>query len=181
MHTLFCRCALPSLIPASILALVALCNSTRVQADDWPQFRGPEGHGHSAEQPAGGVERNPECRLEPTDRRARVVMPCHRGRQVWMTTAVVDQGSLRAVRLDAKTGQRSRDIEVFHKDDLGRSTPKTAMPRQRRSSKRAGSTFTSARMAPPAFERGRSAMAQSGADLRSPAWAGRFASHLADC
>ncbi len=89
-------------------------------ADDWPQFRGPAGDGHSAEHslPLEWSE------TEHVSWRTEITglgwsSPAIRGRRIWLTTAVVDEGSLRAVCLDAKSGAIVHDVEVFHKDDLG--------------------------------------------------------------
>jgi outer membrane protein assembly factor BamB len=42
------------------------------------------------------------------------------GRQVWLTTALEAEGSLRAVCLDFDTGRIVHDVEVFRRADLGR-------------------------------------------------------------
>jgi len=96
-------------------------------AADWPQFRGPDGQGHSAEQglPLAWSEtenvtwRTPVAGLGWSS-------PVVRGRQVWMTAAVEEQGSLRAVCVDAKTGKILGDMEVFRKRDLGPINPKNS-------------------------------------------------------
>ena len=96
-------------------------------AGDWPQFRGPDGQGHSA-------ERDLPLTWSETD---NVVWktplpglgwssPVIRGRQIWVTTAIEEQGSLRAICIDAATGRIARNVEVFHKADLGPINPKNS-------------------------------------------------------
>jgi arylsulfatase A-like enzyme/outer membrane protein assembly factor BamB len=82
---------------------------------DWPQFRGPDGQGHSA---ARGL---PLRWSETENVRWKVPIP---GRgwsspvvgegRVWVTTALDGGRSLRAVGLDAATGQVLHNVEVFH-------------------------------------------------------------------
>jgi outer membrane protein assembly factor BamB len=91
-----------------------------VLAGDWPQFRGPDGQGHSAERglPIRWSETENVSWRTPIDGLGWS-SPVVRGRQVWLTAAIVEQGSLRAICLDTKTGQVVHDVEVFHKEDLG--------------------------------------------------------------
>jgi len=96
-------------------------------AADWPQFRGPDGQGHSTERDLPLVWSETEnvawkTPLEGLGWSSPVV----RGRQVWLTTAIEEQGSLRAICLDATTGQIMRDGEVFRKRDLGPINPKNS-------------------------------------------------------
>ncbi|MFQ5734512.1 MAG: PQQ-binding-like beta-propeller repeat protein [Planctomycetaceae bacterium] len=95
-----------------------------VSAEDWPQFRGPTGQGISA-------EKNLPAEFGPAKNVAwRVTIPgagwsspiVHKGR-VYLTSAVTPPGgegtdrSLRAICLDAKTGQAAWDVEVFQQKD----------------------------------------------------------------
>ena len=48
------------------------------------------------------------------------------GQQVWLTTAIEAEGSLRAVCLDRETGDVLHDVEVFRKADLGRINNKNS-------------------------------------------------------
>lgn len=87
-----------------------------VHAEDWPQFRGPAGQGHSSER---GVP------LEWSE--SRNVMwkvpveglgwssPSVAGGRVWLTTAMEKQFpvSLRAIALDSATGREVLNVEVF--------------------------------------------------------------------
>ena len=65
------------------------------------------------------VERDAERRLETPVDGLGWSSPVIVAGQVWMTTAIADEGSLKAVCLDAKSGQQISYIDVFHKDDLG--------------------------------------------------------------
>jgi outer membrane protein assembly factor BamB len=87
-----------------------------VRAEDWPQFRGPAGQGHSSER---GLP------LEWSE--SRNVMwkvpvaglgwssPAVAGGRVWLTAAMEKQFpiSLRAIALDVATGREVLNVEVF--------------------------------------------------------------------
>jgi outer membrane protein assembly factor BamB len=109
----------------AVLLLVAV--SLRVQAQDWPQFRGPTGQGHSTE---AGVP------LEWSETRNvawKVPVPgigwsspSVGGGLVWLTTAVQTPGngrdravSLRAIAFDAATGRERVNTEVFKLNAAG--------------------------------------------------------------
>src|ERR1043166_7155306 len=88
---------------STLAALPILCLLvTSAHAEDWPQFRGPTGQGHSAERgvPAEWSEsRNVlwKTRVPGTGWSSPVVS----GGRVWLTTAVKDRGgSLRALAFD---------------------------------------------------------------------------------
>ncbi len=101
---------------------IVLCLFSRCVAEDWTQFRGPDGQGHSK------VKKLPLKWGDNSDNltwKARIdglgwSSPVVSNNQIWLTTAT-DQGrSLRAVCLDAKTGRELHNIEVFRKDVAGR-------------------------------------------------------------
>jgi outer membrane protein assembly factor BamB len=96
-------------------------------AQDWPQFRGPTGQGHSE-------ERGLPLRWSETERITWKVAipgrgwssPAIQGDRVWLTTAT-DQGrSLRAIGLDRETGRIVHDVEVFRVRDPGVISPKNS-------------------------------------------------------
>jgi len=97
------------------------------RAGDWPQFRGPDGQGHSREidvpiewsESQNIVWKTPLAGLGWSS-------PVVRGPLIWLTTAIEQQGSLRAVCLDARNGKIVRDVEVFRKADLGPINPKNS-------------------------------------------------------
>jgi len=101
-----------------VVALIFLAASAR--AEDWPQFRGPDGQGHSSEVglPTEWSETQNvawKCPVEGLGWSSPVIQ----GNDIWLTTAVADKGSLQVVRLDARSGEVKAATEVFHKDDLG--------------------------------------------------------------
>jgi outer membrane protein assembly factor BamB len=86
------------------------------RAEDWPQFRGPTGQGHSTEH---GVP------IEWSESHGVVwkaavpglgwSSPVVAGGRVWLTTAVKDRGgSLRVLAFEVDTGREVVDTEVFH-------------------------------------------------------------------
>ena len=109
------------------LALGVLGPDRRTIAADWPQFRGPDGQGHSSERglPLAWSETENVVWRTPIEGLGWS-SPVVQGRQVWLTTAIEEQGSLRAVCLDAATGHVLRDVEVFRKQDLGPINPKNS-------------------------------------------------------
>ena len=109
-----------AVLRAAWLLLVLLTFSGTLCAEDWPQFRGPDGQGHSSEHglPIEWSETQNVAWKQPIEGLGWS-SPVIVAGQVWMTTAIADTGSLKAVRLDAKTGQQISYIDVFHKDDLG--------------------------------------------------------------
>jgi len=108
-----------------VFALLLTLTASAAGAEDWPQFRGPTGQGHSAEH---GVP------LEWSEARnvlwkTRVLgsgwsSPVVAGGRVWMTAA--DQGpeastrvSLRVLAFDAETGREMVNVEVFRIRNAG--------------------------------------------------------------
>lgn len=99
--------------------LGSLC-ALPLAAEDWPQFRGPSGQGHSA-------ERNlPQEWSDTKNLRWKTEIPgagwsspsIVDGR-IWLTTATENGNSLRLLSLDAGTGKIALDTEVFHIRDAG--------------------------------------------------------------
>ena len=87
-----------------------------VHAEDWPQFRGPTGQGHSSER---GL---PLEWSESRNVRWKVPVPglgwsspAVSGGRVWLTTALEREYpvSLRAIALDVETGREVVNVEVF--------------------------------------------------------------------
>jgi outer membrane protein assembly factor BamB len=100
------RTALPLL-----LALTAFA----VSADDWPEFRGPTGQGHSTDRglPLEWNEsRNVIWKTRVPGRGWS--SPVVAGNRVWVTSAIKDRGgSLRALAFDLETGRELVNTEVF--------------------------------------------------------------------
>ncbi len=97
------------------LLLFPLLAALAIASDDWPQFRGPAGDGHSD---ATGL---PLTWSETENVRWKTALPGEGwsspvvlGGQVWMTTALDDGHSLHAIGVDLGTGRVVHDVEVFH-------------------------------------------------------------------
>ena len=98
----------------AIFPTLALCFA--VYGEDWPQFRGPGGRGHSSERglplewteaPDVGPKHIAWKALVPG---AGWSSPAIRGNRAWLTTATDGGRWLRAVALDIKTGRTVLDI-----------------------------------------------------------------------
>ena len=99
-----------------ILFLVLAFTGVVIQADDWPQFRGPAGQGHSSER---GL---PTLWSESRNVIWKVPVPglgwsspAVAGGLVWLTTAMERQYpvSLRVIALEVATGRVLVNVEVF--------------------------------------------------------------------
>lgn len=111
---------------AALLLPTLLCAG--VHAEDWPQFRGPTGQGHST-----------EVGLPVEWSESRNVLwktsvagdgwssPVVAGGRVWLTTAVDGGGvSLRALAFDVETGTEVVNREVFRLEDARLLNPKNS-------------------------------------------------------
>ena len=105
------------------LPLVLVLTGFTVHAEDWPEFRGPTGQGHSSERGIPFVW----SESQNVTWKTRVPgsgwsSPAVAGGRVWLTTAVKDRGgSLRALAFDVQTGRELVNTEVFrarHADPL---------------------------------------------------------------
>jgi outer membrane protein assembly factor BamB len=98
-----------------ILAFLLIGNCLNVQAsDNWQQFRGPEGNGHSVARnlPLNWSEaKNIIWKTAIHDRGWS--SPVIYGNQIWLTTATADGRKLYAVCLDRKTGRIIKDLKLF--------------------------------------------------------------------
>ena len=101
-------------LPLFILVFAAW--SAGVRAEDWPQFRGPGGEGHSTEKNLPlewGEGRNVAWRT-PVPGRGWSSPVIAAGR-VWLTTAADDSGgvSLRVLAFDVATGEELVNVEAY--------------------------------------------------------------------
>lgn len=98
-------------------------------ASDWPEFRGPDGQGHSAESglPAEwGEDRNVEWKA-PVPGRGWSTPVVVDGR-IWLTTGTADGGGvLRLLAFDAGTGAETLNVEVFRTEDESSPNPKNSL------------------------------------------------------
>lgn len=100
--------------------IVLLFLSLPILAQDWPEFRGPAGQGHSTER---GL---PLVWSETKNVRWKVAIPgkgwsspAIQGNRIWLTTATEEGRSLRALALDRNTGALLQNIEVFRLKSTG--------------------------------------------------------------
>ena len=100
-------------LPAGI-AVLALSALTVLSADNWPQFRGPTGDGHS-------TAKNLPVKWTETEN-VRWKTPIHDkgwsspviwGNEIWLTTATTNGSALYVLTLDKKTGKIIRDVKLF--------------------------------------------------------------------
>jgi outer membrane protein assembly factor BamB len=99
---------------AALLALALLL------AQDWPQFRGPDGQGHSDERnlPLTWSETSHVKWKVPVAGRGWS-SPAIQGDRIWLTTATDGGKSLRAMAFDRETGKTLVDVEVIRLRDPG--------------------------------------------------------------
>lgn len=87
---------------------------TPILAQDWPEFRGPSGQGHSTER---GL---PLAWSETKNVKWKTAIPgkgwsspAIQGNRIWLTAATEDGKSLRAICVDRNTGAILQNVEVF--------------------------------------------------------------------
>jgi outer membrane protein assembly factor BamB len=97
-----------------LFILLALISATAQAGESWPQFRGPDGQGHadSVGLPITWSETENIAWKTPIPGRGWSSPVIDAGR-IWLTTALADGHSLRALCLDAATGSILHDVQVF--------------------------------------------------------------------
>jgi outer membrane protein assembly factor BamB len=104
-----------------------------LHAEDWPQFRGPGGQGHSAET---GL---PVKWSETENIQWKVAIPGQgwsspsiAGDRIWLTAATDAGTSMRLLALDKSTGELQLNVEVFQLGEAGKihakNTPASPTP-----------------------------------------------------
>jgi outer membrane protein assembly factor BamB len=105
------------------------CATPALQAQDWPQFRGPDGQGHSSERglPAEWSETQNIAWKVPVPGRGWSSPVIGAGR-VWLTTAtaVGRESSLRLMSFDVATGRPAVDVEIFRLRSAALLNPKNS-------------------------------------------------------
>ena len=102
------------------LSLLAVLTISSPLSADWPQFRGPDGQGHSDQR---GVpihwseEKNVTWKSAVPGKGWS--SPVIAGNQIWMTSAEADGKSLRAICFDKTSGQLLHNVEVLQPDQPG--------------------------------------------------------------
>lgn len=90
-------------------------------AQDWPQFRGPDGQGHSpaTSAPLKWSESSPNIKWRVAIDGLGWSSPVILEKKIWLTTATEGGKSLRAVCVDADSGRILHNIEAFRLDSPG--------------------------------------------------------------
>ena len=99
-----------------LLTTLVLLSGRTASAQDWPEFRGPGGQGHSAERdlPLEWDETRNVAWKTPLPGLGWSSPVVSVGR-VWITTAIEQRGvSLRLMAFDIATGREALNVEVFH-------------------------------------------------------------------
>jgi outer membrane protein assembly factor BamB len=96
-------------------------------SQDWPEFRGPTGQGHSDER---GL---PLVWSETKNVRWKVAIPGRgwsspaiQGDRIWLTTATDEGKSLRAISVDRNTGAILQNVEIFRLKSPGNLNAKNS-------------------------------------------------------
>lgn len=101
-------------------SLCALPVAAPLAGEDWPQFRGPSGQGHSTER---GLPHEwsdtKNVRWKSEIPGAGWSSPSIVNGRIWLTTATGNGSSLRLLSLDAASGRITLDTEVFRIQDAG--------------------------------------------------------------
>jgi outer membrane protein assembly factor BamB len=108
--------------------LTLLLGSSSAAAQDWPEFRGPGGQGHSSERslPLDWSESH-NIAWKTTVPGLGWSSPSVSGGRVWVTTAIKDRDTtLRALAYDVETGRELINVEVFRIRHLGAINPKNS-------------------------------------------------------
>lgn len=107
-------------MPRSLCIGTLICLAAWPASADWPQFRGPDGQGHAVGEglPLTWSETENIAWKTPVEGLGWS-SPVIQGDQIWLTTAVDDGHSLRAMCFDRGNGRLLHNVEVFHKDDPG--------------------------------------------------------------
>ena len=97
------------------LAALTLSTATLFAADNWPQFRGPAGDGHSdAKGLPVSFGEGEHVKWKTAIHGKAWSSPVVWGAQIWLTTATEDGTELSAVCVDKETGKILRDDVLFH-------------------------------------------------------------------
>ena len=114
--------------PTVLLLLLAL-SPLPAHAEDWPQFRGPTGQGHSAERglPLDWGELRNVIWKTPVPGRGWSSPVVAEGR-VWLTTAIEERGGvwLRALAFDVEDGREVLNAGVFRIQNSRLANPKNS-------------------------------------------------------
>jgi outer membrane protein assembly factor BamB len=110
------------------LLLALIWSGAVTRADDWPQFRGPSGQGHSSEAglPLAWSESHNIVWKAPVPGRGWS-SPVVAGGRVWLTTSISEKGaSLRAMAFDVASGREAVNVEVVRLRSADLTNPKNS-------------------------------------------------------
>ncbi len=112
-----------------IYSLCLVLTAASAGAQDWPEFRGPTGQGHSDQRDLPvewGEDRNVAWKVRVPGQGWS--SPAIADGKVWLTTALMDEAglSLRAVAFDAATGDEILNVAVFQQSDSRLLNPKNS-------------------------------------------------------
>ncbi|WP_020471564.1 PQQ-binding-like beta-propeller repeat protein [Zavarzinella formosa] len=106
----------------AVLTALFLSSLTAFAADNWPEYRGPHGDGHSDAKglpTKWGEKENVKWKTPVHDKGWS--SPVVWGNQVWLTTATAKGEKLYALAFDRETGKMIHDLLVF---EINRPDPK---------------------------------------------------------
>ncbi|MBN1818853.1 MAG: PQQ-like beta-propeller repeat protein [Sedimentisphaerales bacterium] len=103
-----------------LVLLIAVMLAQNLPAEDWTQFRGPGGQGHSAEKglPLNWDETRNITWKTPIPGKGWS-SPVVLGNRIWLTTAADNGKSLRAIGIDRETGAITVNAEIFGLESPG--------------------------------------------------------------
>ena len=103
---------------ASAFAIASLTAASGIADNNWPQFRGPKGNGHTASRniPLQWSESENVAWKTPIHDRGWS-SPVIWGDQIWLTTATADGKKLFAIGIDKKSGRKLYDKQLFEIDE----------------------------------------------------------------
>lgn len=110
----------PQIFTRTIALWMVLTLTVVARAGDSPQFRGPDGEGHSTEKnlPITWTETE-NVRWKQDIEGLGWSTPSIDGSQIWITTATDEGKSLRVICLNKDSGEVIVDREIFHHDNPG--------------------------------------------------------------
>ncbi|MDB4732996.1 PQQ-binding-like beta-propeller repeat protein [Planctomicrobium sp.] len=102
-----------------LFVCVMLTTKASAQVHDWPQFRGPDGHGiiSNTELPTTWSEKE-NVRWKTLIPGLGHSSPVHDGKTAWLTTATPDGKILGVVSVDLKNGRLGRNITIFEPEEV---------------------------------------------------------------
>ena len=110
-----------------ILPFLFLMMTAPALGEDWPEFRGPSGQGHSTEHglPLTWSEtKNVKWKVEIPGKGWS--SPAIQGDRIWLTSAMDEGKSLRAICVDRTSGALMLNVEVFRLKSSGRINGKNS-------------------------------------------------------